>query len=102
MVSYLFIAGLTFVVWKFTFWNITGMNSLLLNILGFMVMSFGLILFKMEPNESEATSNKESHKTVPNNSQKKESEVEPEPYKTTDYSKYMPKQETDSSETEKD
>lgn len=92
----LFIAGLAFVVWKFVFWQMSGLNSLLLNILGFMVMSAGAFLFGFKPNESnsaKANSNKK-----PSNTTKtiKRDELmakdKPKSYETTDYSKYMPKQ----------
>lgn len=97
----LFISGLIFIVWKSVSWDMTGMNSLLLNILGFMVMSIGVALFKMKSDESPVVDSKKNNKTTTGNIQK-EINNEPKEYKTTDYSKYMPKQETDSSETEKD
>lgn len=45
----LVIVALAFVVWKSIFYEMDFLPSLGLNIIGFMVMAFGLMLFKSKP-----------------------------------------------------
>lgn len=91
----LFLAGMGFVVWKFTFWDIRGFSSLGLNILGFFVMAIGAGLFRMKSEEKveiKPSAKKSKAEQNPKTVEKEDASSSPKTEdKPVDYSRYMPK-----------